>query len=165
MKNNKNIAKHVFLSGSIIAGAVLGFGIPNSASANNLFNYGSLGSGSELRSSLLSGSVNRNLDLSCGSKNTSKTEKPAKENKTKEATCGGEKKMENKTKDAKCGEGKCGGDKKMENKSADKKMESKAKDAKCGEGKCGSDKKDMKKSAEKKETQPAEKKNAEPAKK
>lgn len=154
---NKNLAKHIFLTGTIVAGSLLGFGAPKAINAENLFNYGSLGSGAELRTSLLNTSPNRNLEMKCGAKSDSKESKPS------DAKCG-DKKMESKAKDAKCG------DKKMEStktdsktkdaKCGDKKMDSKAKDAKCGEGKCGDKKMDKK---EMKESKPVEK-QAEPKK-
>jgi len=117
--SNKNIAKHIFLTGSIVAGSLLGMA-PKSLNAETLFNYRSLGSGSDLRASLLNTSPDRNLEMKCGSKNETKPD-----SKTS---------SDSKSKDGKCGEGKCG----------DKKMEGKAKDHKCGEGKCGDKKADGK---------------------
>ena len=74
-KQNKNHAKHIFLTGSIVAGSLLGFGAPKAINAENLFNFGSLGSGAELRTSLLNTSTERNLEMKCGSKGDSKAEK------------------------------------------------------------------------------------------
>ena len=167
--SNKSIAKHIFLTGSIVAGSLLGVS-PKSLNAETLFNYRSLGSGSDLRASLLNTSPDRNLEMKCGNKSETKKEsKPTSDSKAKDGKCGegkcGDKKMEGKAKDHKCGEGKCG-DKKAdskvkdgkcgEGKCGDKKMESKSKDGKCGEGKCGADK-----SKEMKDTKAPEKKEAE----
>ncbi len=117
---NKNLVKHIFVTGSIVAGSLLGLGAVNNISAKTLFDFGSLGSGAELRTSLLNTSPERNLDMKCGSKSESNTEKKAGPNdKAKDAKCG-DKKMESKAKEGKCGEGKCG-DKKMEGKSMEKK--------------------------------------------
>lgn len=156
MGNTNNTSKKLLLTGSIIAGALLGVGAPRTINAANLFDYHNLGSGSELRSLLLNNSAERNLEMKCGNKSDSKSDaKPASDAKTKDAKCGegkcGDKKMESKAKDAKCGE------KKMDAKaSSGKKMESKAKDAKCGEGKCGDKKSESKAPAH--ETQKADKK-------
>ena len=141
MKNQQNqIAKHIFLTGSFIAGSVLGIGAATTTNAESLFGFRNLGSGADLRSSLLESSSSKTLELKCGSK-TETTE-----TKSADAKCGNKtetttKASETKTKDAKCGEGKCGSDKKIDAKKADmKKVESKTKDAKCGEGKCGGSK-------------------------
>ena len=156
MGNTNNTSKKLLLTGSIIAGALLGVGAPKTINAANLFDYHNLGSGSELRSLLLNTSAERNLEMKCGNKSDSKSDaKPASDAKTKDAKCGegkcGDKKMESKAKDAKCGE------KKMDAKAlSGKKMESKAKDAKCGEGKCGDKKSESKAPAH--ETQKADKK-------
>ena len=156
MGNTNNTSKKLLLTGSIIAGALLGVGAPKTINAANLFDYHNLGSGSELRSLLLNNSAERNLEMKCGNKSDSKSDaKPASDAKTKDAKCGegkcGDKKMESKAKDAKCGE------KKMDAKAlSGKKMESKAKDAKCGEGKCGDKKSESKAPAH--ETQKADKK-------
>ncbi|MFA6598339.1 MAG: hypothetical protein WCS69_11490 [Ignavibacteriaceae bacterium] len=141
MKNQQNqIAKHIFLTGSFIAGSVLGFGAATTTNAENLFGFRNLGSGADLRTSLLESSSSKTLELKCGGK--TKTS----ETKSADAKCGNKpekttKASETKSKDAKCGEGKCGSDKKVDTKKADmKKAESKTKDAKCGEGKCGGNK-------------------------
>ena len=151
MGNTNNTSKKLLLTGSIIAGTLLGVGAPKTINAANFFDYHNLGSGSELRSLLLNTSAERNLEMKCGNKSDSKPDsKPASDAKTKDAKCG-DKKMEIKAKDAKCGE------KKMDAKaSSSKKMESKAKDAKCGEGKCGDKKSESKTPAH--ETQKADKK-------
>lgn len=162
--SNKNIAKHIFLTGSIVAGSLLGIA-PKSLNAETLFNYRSLGSGSDLRASLLNTSPDRNLEMKCGSKNETKPDsKTSSDSKSKDGKCGegkcGDKKMEGKAKDHKCGEGKCG----------DKKADSKVKDGKCGEGKCGDKKMESKskdgkcgadKSKEMKDAKAPEKKEAE----
>lgn len=123
-KQQNQLAKHIFLTGSFIAGSVLGLGAASTTNAESLFGFRSLGSGAELRSSLLESSTNRNLELKCGSKTESS------ETKTADAKCGS-KTSEAKTKDAKCG---------SKTDSTAKASETKTKDAKCGEGKCGSSK-------------------------
>jgi len=99
------------LKGSLIAGAVLGISAL-SANASQLFSFSELGSGSEVRSTLLersTSSTNLLLELKCGDST-----------KTKDGKCGegkcGDKKATGKSKDHKCGEGKCG-DKKATDKS------------------------------------------------
>lgn len=116
--------KKSLLTGSLIASAMLGMSSLN-VNANSLFNFNELGTGSEVRSTLLdraTSDVNHlMLELKCGDST-----------KTKDGKCGegkcGEKKTDGKAKD-----GKCGADK--------KKADGKAKDGKCGEGKCGDKKK------------------------
>lgn len=134
------LLKTVVLSG-MIAGA-----LPFAANANDLFNYGDLGSGAEVRSSLLDkyGSPlnayqNQATDYILG-----------------EAKCG----------EGKCGEGKCGeGEKKAEAKKGEaKKAETKTTEAKCGEAKCGEGEKKTeakKGEAQKAETQKGETKTTE----
>ena len=106
--------KKNLLTGSLIASAMLGMSSLN-VNAHSLFNFNELGTGSEVRSTLLdrtsSDANHLMLELKCGDST--------------------------KTKDAKCGEGKCGDKKKTDKKKAD----GKAKDGKCGEGKCGDKKK------------------------
>ena len=123
MKNNKlNIVAGSLVTGIVISAAAL------SAPASNLFSYESLGSGAEVRSTLLEKAMNDHdlhlFEMKCGEESKSDT--------TKSATKPAAKKGDSKTTDAKCGEGKCG-----EKKGDAKKTESKTKDAKCGEGKCG----------------------------
>jgi len=142
MQNQYKNTKRILLTGSILAGAIFGTGAPKAINAENLFNYNGLGSGSELRTSLLNTSPNRNLEMKCGNKNDSKDSKP-KDSKTKDAKCGDKKMNDSKAKDGKCGEGKCG-DKKMSEAKGPKSADSKAKDGKCGEGKCGDKKKEAK---------------------
>jgi len=132
-KQQNQLAKHIFLTGSFVAGSVLGLGAATTTNAENLFGFRSLGSGAELRSSLLESSTNRNLELKCGSKTESSEAKTADAkcgSKTSEAKCGN-KASEAKSKDAKCG---------SKTDSTAKVSETKAKDAMCGEGKCGSSK-------------------------
>jgi len=104
MENKKSI-----LAGSLIASAFIGLSNIN-ANASALSNYSSLGSGAEVRSSLLNeaSSALKAIELKC-----------ADSAKTKHA----------KGKDGKCGEGKCG-DKKKDASCGDKK-----KDASCGDKK------------------------------
>jgi uncharacterized low-complexity protein len=128
MQNQYKNTKRILLTGSILAGAIFGTGAPKTLGAENLFNYNGLGSGSELRTSLLNASPNRNLEMKCGNKSDNKDPKS----------------NDSKTKDAKCG------DKKMSDAKDPKAMDSKAKDGKCGEGKCGDKKKDMKEKKESK---------------
>ena len=114
-KTNKGLG--ALITGTLMAGAVFG---TSTASANELFSYDDLGSGSELRADLLDAS------------NTGF--------KSPEAKCGEAKadaKTESKSADHKCGEGKCG-----EAKADMKATDSKAAEHKCGEGKCGEAKAD-----------------------
>lgn len=133
------IKRKTMITGSLIAGAVLGTG-SLSAAKTNLFNYNDLGSGSVVRAKLLNQTeVDYKaflLELNCGEKPKKETE--VKKNETKKA--------ENKSKEAKCGEGKCGENKDKQSKdlkaetqakSDTTAKESKSKEAKCGEGKCG----------------------------
>ena len=140
---NKSNTKGILLAGSIIAGSLLGFGTPRTINANNLFDYNNLGSGAELRSILLNTSPNRNLEMKCGNKSESKDNSKA-DSKTKDASCGANKKaaaknssekamskkMDSKSKDGKCGEGKCGSTKKMSSKDKTPKEESKKQEQK-----------------------------------
>jgi uncharacterized low-complexity protein len=114
--------KKTILTGTMIATAILG-GASMKANTSNLFDFTSLGSGSEVRSVLLNSapSAVKIMDLNCGEK------KDAKTADTKKAG-------DSKAKDGKCGEGKCGDKKTADTKKA---TDSKAKDGKCGEGKCG----------------------------
>lgn len=153
MKTNNNFTRHIFVTGTLIAGSLLASGAPSTLKAESLFSYNPVGTGSEMRSNLLNTSPNRVLDLACGNKSESKSEKSSAESKSKDAKCG-EKKVESKSKDGKCGEGKCG-----ESKADTKKAASKSKDGKCGEGKCGGSSKETTKSSNtKKEATPATKK-------
>lgn len=105
------------LKGSLVAGAIVavsGF----SANTAKAFSFERLGTGNDVRASLLERThASGTLELACGGKQ-GKTDTVAK-----------------KGKDGKCGEGKCGGDKKKNTKGK------KGKDGKCGEGKCGGEKK------------------------
>ncbi len=136
MGNTNNTSKKLLLTGSIIAGSLIGIGAPRTINAANLFDYHNLGSGSELRSLLLNTSAERNLEMKCGNKSDSK---PASDAKTKDAKCGAKKMDAKATKAANS-----------------KKMEGKAKDGKCGEGKCGDKKSGSKTPAH--ETQKADQK-------
>ncbi len=117
----KNKTKNI-LSGSLIASALFGAAGLASLSANNSTDFNNLGSGSEIRSALLSNSAKSygesTFEMACG--------KDHKCGKDSTATKSG---------DHKCGEGKCG-EKKKEVKKSDKKAEGKVADHKCGEGKC-----------------------------
>ena len=124
----KNSVKNILLTGTIVAGSVLGINSLNAANVDT-FKYSELGSGGELRAELLENSVTdiRAIELSCGEK--------SKDSKSKDAKCGEKDakatKTDSKSKDAKCGE--------KDAKAT--KSDSKSKDAKCGEGKCGEKKK------------------------
>ncbi len=122
MKNNIHIVAGSLVTGIVMSAATL------SAPAANLFSYSSLGSGSEVRSTLLEKAMNDHdlhlFEMKCGDE--------SKSDSTKSATKPAAKKADGKTTDAKCGEGKCG-----EKKADAKKTDNKTKDAKCGEGKCG----------------------------
>lgn len=119
--------KKTILAGTLIASAILG-GANLNASESSLFSYNELGSGSEVRTTLVSNSINAqagilSFDMKCGA--------DEKKSDKKEA--------DSKSSEAKCGEGKCGegSSEKKAQTTSDKKSESKSKDAKCGEGKCG----------------------------
>lgn len=100
MEKKKNIVKCSLLTGAIIAAT--GF----SANAGGLFNYSLLGTGAEMRTSLLGKKeAARNFDLKCGG---DKAKSDSTMKKGKEGKCG----------DGKCGDGKCGS--KMGKKSAGK---------------------------------------------
>ena len=93
--------------------------------ATNLFDFSSLGSGSEVRSTLLSSPAKalKAFDLNCGDKKDAA--------KTAEAKCG-----DKKAKDAKCGDSKSKDAKCGDKKAKDAKCgDSKSKDAKCGDKK------------------------------
>lgn len=132
----KNSVKNILLTGTIVAGSVLGI---NSLNASNVdtFKYSELGSGGELRAELLQNSVTdiRAIELNCGEKTTDTKSKDAKcgEGKEKAKTT----KTDSKSKDATCGEKKA------------KTTDSKSKDAKCGEGKSSEKKEDSKKKKDK----------------
>lgn len=144
METKKSNGKMI-LTGAMIASAVLGSA---SMKANtSLFDYSSLGSGSEVRGTLLnilpsavnalelSCGTSKSTDASCGAKKDDKTAK-TKDGKCGEGKCGTKKDDKTaKTKDGKCGEGKCGT--KKDEKTA------KTKDGKCGEGKCGTKKEEQ----------------------
>ena len=110
MKNKKTI-----LSGSVIASAILAISGTN-VGATSLTDFNTLGSGSEVRSSLLGNPADaiNAFELACGEK---------KDAKGAEASCGEKKDAkatDAKTTDTKAKDAKCG--------------EKKAKDGKCGEG-------------------------------
>lgn len=139
-------SKKVMFTGSVIAGAIMGVG---SLETQALTNYSPLGSGAEVRTSLLDGapSALNALEIKCGGKGD---EKKSETGKMNEAKCGDNKKAEGKSTEHKCGEGKCGDKKDStkaeskntehkcgEKKKDDKKKEGKSTEHKCGEGKCG----------------------------
>ena len=93
MNENKNLLKSRLIASAIVAAA--GF----NANASGLFRYSNLGSGEEVRTSLLEKSNSaKTLELKCGADST----------KAKDGKCGSAKKSCKKGKDGKCGEGKCG---------------------------------------------------------
>jgi uncharacterized low-complexity protein len=110
--------KKTILTGTVIATAILG-AANMKANTSDLFDFTSLGSGSEVRANLVNAvpSAVKFSDLSCGEKKDAKTT----DTKAKDGKCG-----EAKTKDGKCGD-------KKDAKTSD----AKSKDGKCGEGKCG----------------------------
>ncbi len=124
---------------TVVIGGMIAGATSISANANNLFAYGDLGTGAELRSNLLdqygTPAETANLpsdyilgEAKCGEAKCGEGKcGEAKSEKAKKA-----KKSESKSAEAKCGEGKCG-----EGKKEAKKSESKSTEAKCGEGKCG----------------------------
>lgn len=95
MENKKS---KTIVAGSMIAGALLSLSL--NANASNLFNYNSLGNGTEVRNA---------IELACGEKKADdkkageKKESKSGDKKAKDGKCG-----EKKAKDGKCGEGKCG---------------------------------------------------------
>ena len=113
--------KKAILSSAVLVAALA----TGSIKATNLFDFSSLGSGSEVRSTLLSSPEKafKAFDLNCGDKKDATKAADAKcgDKKAKDAKCG-----DKKAKDAKCGDkkakdAKCG--------------DSKSKDAKCGDKK------------------------------
>jgi len=93
MENQKkNFGKHVFLTGSIVAGTILSAAAFNPST--NPFSFRNLGTGAEIRRELGGGNTGLfGVDLKCsGKKDSTMTTK-------------------GKTKDGKCGEGKCSGKK------------------------------------------------------
>lgn len=124
MENNK-IKKAAIITGSLLSGAVLSV-TPLHAETGSLTST-DLGTGSEIRATLLGTSVDANtLELTCGEKK--EEAKPA------------EKKADAKAAEHKCGEGKCG-----EGKCGEK---AKTAEHKCGEGKCGEKKEEAKPKSE-----------------
>lgn len=104
----------------------------NALAGTSLFEMEAIGSGGEIRSTLISTpnplQSESNIlfgEAKCGEKSKTNESKCGEKGKTKESKCGegkcGEK---GKTKESKCGEGKCG-------------EKGKAKESKCGESKCG----------------------------
>ena len=108
-EKQNGLLKTVVIGGMIVGASTFG------ANAENLFSYGDLGSGSEVRSNLLEQyglpitTANLPGDFIVG-----------------EGKCG----------EGKCGEGKCGEEKKSEKKS-EKATEAKKAETKTTEGKCG----------------------------
>ncbi len=132
----KSTRKHL-IAGTMIAGAIFGATNLNAAPAD-MFNFSSLGSGSEVRANLLNNSVG-NLDaflleLSCGDNPTKTTDAKKTDDKSKEAKCG-----DSNSKDTKAAPAKAGTMKAEAAKSDSTQAESKTKDGKCGEGKCGTE--------------------------
>ncbi len=138
MKKDKKILKSAsVLTSALLTGSLAGFAA--SGTQNNLLDYNSMGSGSEVRSEIMDMNAPNILhnettykfgELKCGEGKCGEGEGEKKAEKKKEG-----KKVEGKTSEHKCGEGKCGegeGEKK-----AEKKKEGKTSEQKCGEGKCG----------------------------
>ena len=119
-ENKKGLLKSVVLTG-MIAGT-----LPIAANAGNMFSYEDLGTGSQVRTSLIEKYVspgdavynfNENFvfEEKCGEGKCGEKKEPAKKQETKKegkekATKAKAKKApeKGKTKEAKCGEGKCG---------------------------------------------------------
>jgi uncharacterized low-complexity protein len=138
MKNKKAIKISALAAGSLLVGAF-------SANATETQSFEDLGTGSELRSELLSNLnpvqffKNTEVELTCGEGKCGDKAKDAE--KAKDAKT---EKPADKAGEHKCGEGKCGEKAKDEKKEAapakeagDKAKEDKAGEHKCGEGKCG----------------------------
>lgn len=135
MSEKNRSLKSIIYTGTIVAGSLLAV---NTASASQAspFSFTDLGSGSQLRTTLLDNLVSQkyNLDLSCGEKTK---DNKSNDSKTKDAKCG-----ESKAKEQKCGDKK---DSSMVHSKDMKKSDSKSKEGKCGEGKCGDSKSNDKK--------------------
>lgn len=118
----------LILKGSLLAGSIISLGALQ-ANAEELVRAENLGSGGEIRATLLASErvLDNAIELKCGEKET----------KAKEETKKSESKSESKAEEAKCGEGKCGESSKTEESKKAEKSESKAEEHKCGEGKCG----------------------------
>ncbi len=129
---------------SVVTGLVLSSCVFTLGPSNS-FSFTDLGSGSEVRTNLMT-EVESSSDL------LAQAAKQTKSTKSTEKTTKAETKSEPKGKEGKCGEGKCGEGKCGANKekaSKDTKAdtstktktvkESKAKEGKCGEGKCGAE--------------------------
>ena len=92
MENKKkSILASTLIAGALISGASL------NATESSLFSYNELGSGSEIRTTLVTNSITERagimaFDMKCG-EDTKKSDK---------------KKADSKSAEAKCGEGKCG---------------------------------------------------------
>lgn len=138
MKKDKKILKSAtVLTSALLTGSLAGFAA--SGTQNNLLDYSSMGSGSEVRSEIMNMNAPNILhnestykfgELKCGEGEGEKKAEKKKEGK----------KVEGKTSEHKCGEGKCGegeGEKKSEKQKEGKKGEGKTSEQKCGEGKCG----------------------------
>lgn len=114
MNNQKTTGKKILLSGSLVAGAIMGL-VSLQTQAAPAVTYTDLGSGAAVRNVLLGdhGTTNA-LEISCGAKKDSTAKGKSKEHK-----CG----------EGKCGEGKCGGKKdKAKDKGGKGKGEKPAKD-------------------------------------
>lgn len=137
------IKRKTFITGSLIAGAVLGT-VSLNAAETNLFNYNELGSGAVIRANLLNQTEADFkaylLELNCGENTKKATETKKSEDKSKEAKCGEGKCGEGKdakAKDVKATDVKAADAKSTNAKDSTSTKESKSKEAKCGEGKCG----------------------------
>jgi uncharacterized low-complexity protein len=135
-KENKLQKKTGILAGALVSGALLTFSA-GSANAASLNDFSTLGSGSQVRTTLLdmnsytselaeqAASFDKSAEAKCGENKEKKEGKKAekKEGKTaKGETCKGKCGEKGKASEAKCGE------------------KGKAGEGKCGEGKCGSSK-------------------------
>ncbi|MDE3234474.1 MAG: hypothetical protein KGO81_00870 [Bacteroidota bacterium] len=100
MEKGKKIIGRSILAATVLA--VSGF----TANAASLFNYNNMGTGEEVRTSLLNTNSSKSFELKCGGKaKADTTAKKGKDGKCGEGKCGGSKK---KGKDGKCGANKKG---------------------------------------------------------
>lgn len=141
MKNENKLQKKTgFLAGALVSGALLTFSA-GSADAASLNDFSTLGSGSQVRTTLLdmnsytselaakAASFDKSAEAKCGENKEKKEGKKAEKKEGKAA--------KGKASEAKCGEGKCGDSKASEAKCGEKAKTKEAKEGKAGEGKCG----------------------------
>jgi len=138
MKNENKLQKKAgILAGALVSGALLTFSA-GSADAASLNDFSTLGSGSQVRTTLLdmnsytselasnAASFDKSAEAKCGD---NKEKKEGKKAEKKEGKAAKSEACKGKCGDSKAGEAKCG--------EKAKAKEGKAGEAKCGEGKCG----------------------------